>query len=627
MEFNDLQVEKDPSSTRWILPKRELEDLGLLRWGVFGFGLFATAFTLSWISGPLIMGIGLIQGGQNFGWAIIAFAALGLTGLFFGLRILTLGYKLLRNQSRSEIIIRKNKLIATEKLGWFDWSRKVQLDSIDELVVDNGESEKREFGYAPAGTSLLVAKSDKAPFFVLIGYPEELTLEVANQLSAEIGKSVAGTKEKGFENTDLRFAKPIDHESRISVERPSSAENNNIPVTLASAEDYIPTKPSNCQIIIHEKKDGTVAYEVPPAGLLKGSKGLFAFSIIWLLFCSFIFAGILFFGPAEDGGNSWVILLVTLAFIGVGIGMLLGGIHMGKRSVMIGVLPGGLFVERKSIFGTKWLEFAQDEILNVKVGNSGMEVNDEPIKQLKIVQKNGKTVGLLSQLSEDELEWLAYSLNSSMGIDPTQTNQLSWQNEVRNMDPSDLRFPEASRIVLEESPKGIVIRVPSHYVRKGYLFMTILGLGFSAFAIGLAIWNFPDPSLSIFGAIFLVMGCLLAGVSIYLGTRRYEIRAEDDRLEIQRFWLFGSRLFAWQAKDIKSINLDSSGTKVNSETLFRLTVAAKRDDSQTPGTPKTFLNLMTWYSTLEIAIVAAILHRELKLKTIEDEGSNDRLMF
>ena len=45
-----------------------------------------------------------------------------------------------------------------------------------------------------------------------------------------------------------------------------------------------------------------------------------------------------------------------------------------------------------------------------------MSVNDQPVRELQIQPKQGKTVGLLAQLNDEELEWVAYELRQQTGL-------------------------------------------------------------------------------------------------------------------------------------------------------------------------------------------------------------------
>ena len=73
-----------------------------------------------------------------------------------------------------------------------------------------------------------------------------------------------------------------------------------------------------------------------------------------------------------------------------------------------------LAIERKSIFGTKWIEMPVADVAEIAKRPSGMEINNVPVMQLMIRESGGKKHGLLSQLTDAELDWLADELNRAI---------------------------------------------------------------------------------------------------------------------------------------------------------------------------------------------------------------------
>jgi len=586
MQFNELQIEKDEKSTRWILPNRELGDFVKYGWVCSAFGLIAILFMTAWIATPLSWGVDLIRQKMMFGWFFILFAAPGLGGLFYGIRFLILGIKIKNNRSRLELAIRNNKLVSTEKLGWLDWSRKVHLNLITELKVDNGKNLVKRHeptdGWQIFGETVrLTAKCGDNHFLAMIGYSEELTLEVANQLSAAIGKSVSSRIKTRTRDDETSFTLPA-ADNLLMLTAENMPADPSVPVTIATDGNDPPTKPITCSIVVHEKTDGTTAYEVPKVGVVKGSHGIFAFSIVWLVFCSIFFACLLFTafkgGKDLDGGSLSVFGLVIAAFTSIGVVALLYSIDLGTRTVLIGVTPNGLSIKRKSIFGTKWLKFDRDEVVSFDVGPSGQAVNEKPINELKILHPTGKQTGLLRHLCDDELDWLAYYLSLNVGIKPIELGNISWQAMVRNLDINDLRFPASSRITMNENPRGLEINIPSQYISKGFLFMTFVGFVFAAVGVSMFIWTPPIPA-KVFGCLFFALGLVIASITIFWGTRSFKIRVESKRLEIDRTWLLGIASFAWERSEIESIDMAFSGTTVNSERLYRLIVRCASGNS------------------------------------------------
>jgi hypothetical protein len=175
----------------------------------------------------------------------------------------------------------------------------------------------------------------------------------------------------------------------------------------------LPSRPAGSPIEINRFDDG-ISITVPPAGLWRGSKGLFFFGLLWCGFMTVFTAVMLGAGAFSDiEANIWLVLLFVALFWLVGIGLLLGGINMGKRQAGLAVAGGTLMILQTGLFGKKQREWPLSDLSSIHVGPSGMEVNGVPVLQLQIHDADGKQVGLLAGRSDEELEWLAHELRTA----------------------------------------------------------------------------------------------------------------------------------------------------------------------------------------------------------------------
>jgi len=186
---------------------------------------------------------------------------------------------------------------------------------------------------------------------------------------------------------------------------------------VAAPEQPLP-QPPETQITIERFPDG-LTINVPPAGLWRGSHGLFAFGIIWVgamaVLTPLLVASILSGKGAEQGGAMIVPALLSLFWL-VGIGLLLGGLNMGRRRAAIAVTGGTLMIIQTGIFGTKQRQWPATTITRVYAGASGMEVNDKPILELQISAQGSSRFGLLAGRTDEELQWIASELRASLGL-------------------------------------------------------------------------------------------------------------------------------------------------------------------------------------------------------------------
>ena len=185
----------------------------------------------------------------------------------------------------------------------------------------------------------------------------------------------------------------------------------------AAAETPLP-QPANSPITIERFPDG-LTITVPPAGLWKGTHGLFVFAILWNgvigVLTPLLLVGI-FTGKGVEQGAALIAPAVLSIFWLVGIGILLGALNMGRRQAAIAVTGGMLMVIQTGLFGTKQRQWAATEISRICAGHSGMEVNDKPILELQIYGQGAGKLGLLAGRTDDELNWIASELRVALGV-------------------------------------------------------------------------------------------------------------------------------------------------------------------------------------------------------------------
>ena len=176
--------------------------------------------------------------------------------------------------------------------------------------------------------------------------------------------------------------------------------------------------PDGTAIRIERFPDG-VTIEIPAAGLWKGSKGLFAMAVLWngfmAVFTPCMVGSLLGVKQANNAAEAlWVLPLVLSLFWVVGIVLLLISINMGRRRAALAVTGGSLMVLKTGLFGTKQRTWAPGEVEAVRVGPSGLTVNDVPVMELQIFGAGSGKFSLLAGRSDDELNRIAKSLRRAL---------------------------------------------------------------------------------------------------------------------------------------------------------------------------------------------------------------------
>jgi hypothetical protein len=396
-----IRVQKEGAGVRYILPGRNLRNGRKAGVGILVMGLFMTIFMVAWMSGPL--GAGMQSGGDPIGRCFsIGFALLGLSGLAVALGFSLLGIVIITNSGHSEVRVADGRITAVEHLGplTLRWGRR--LDRISRFVVSDTLKVHGPSGEtrtpANADISALRAEGESGrPMLLAIAYPRA----TVRALAAELATMTAALPASGGKMTETG--------APIQVVDETEDPETDLPVE----------KPSDNRIVVRELKDGFAAV-VPPVGLLKGSQGLFGFSLVWIAFMA-VFTFLAFspngFKKEGDAGGS---VVAPALFIGVfwciGIGMLLAAINMGRRHTILAVTAATFAVQKKGLFGTRETRARLEDIVAVRMGPSGTEVNERPIMELQVRKRNGTKIGLLTELREDELRWLAYFLRTRLNV-------------------------------------------------------------------------------------------------------------------------------------------------------------------------------------------------------------------
>ncbi len=155
---------------------------------------------------------------------------------------------------------------------------------------------------------------------------------------------------------------------------------------------------------------------LPPMGLVRGSKGLFIFAIGWDFICSIALVVFLFVFKPGYSGPRVAPYIGFLVFFIVGVLVMFISIEMGTRRVMIGRVGDVFAIRQISVFRTKDWRWNVADIRRIAMGPSPIKINNRPVPELQITDKNGRKTGFLSERSEAELEWLTGFLAEKLSV-------------------------------------------------------------------------------------------------------------------------------------------------------------------------------------------------------------------
>ena len=313
----------------------------------------------------------------------ILFVLGGLMPMVFGLGILF---------GRCRVAWKEGQLQAMEVLGPLRWKRRLSRQPVARLEVaaatasDSGrQSAPKQFENF---SSLVAVFEDGSKQLMVLGYPKEWLLGVAEELKGYVGgrkNPIAPVKVEVVANTLL----------------------------TADAGD-VPQQPAGSRMQLVEQVNG-LRITVPPVGIWRGSKGLFLGALIWCSFIAFFTFMFVLPGVRKEGSFGGVALILS-GFWFVGLALLAFAVNMGRRSAELVVEGNSLRVETKGLFGTKQRSLSRSDITAIRTDHSGMEVNSKPVMELQIHPRTGKKFGLLAGQNEHELRWIATRLRQRLEV-------------------------------------------------------------------------------------------------------------------------------------------------------------------------------------------------------------------
>lgn len=247
------------------------------------------------------------------------------------------------------------------------------------------------------------------PLWAAMAYPFALLRPLADTLAGE-----CATEAHSFDNRDAPPAAKV-----IAVVEEEPEPDDAFAPGLRCP--HVPSQPAGSKVTWEEVPAG-VTLLVPPAGVIRGSSGLFFFAITWLGFMtifSFAFGLASLTGEARNIRSMWEVVGIV-AFIGafwsVGIGLMLTAVNLGRRQAALAVANGRLMIVQAGLFGTKKREWACENLRRIGIGPSGMSVNDVPVFELQIHPHDEKKHGMLAGRETQELAWMATVLRDAAKV-------------------------------------------------------------------------------------------------------------------------------------------------------------------------------------------------------------------
>lgn len=386
----EIRVESSRQGPRYLLPPRDTGPLKFMAIFFIGFGCLFGGFALFWILGALGMT-------QKDGFQIggVLFALFGVPFVAAGLGIIGLGVFALCG--RCEIEVTSGELIARERGGPFWWTRRIPIKDIQRFTLAAGAARINDQPVKTGPMSDVGALSAEVgaakPRLVVLGYPRAWTEALAARLTADLALQTGAAL---LPTTVTQF---------------DSATGRSV---VNDGDRFDP--PAGTNIRITEQAGGIVAL-VPPTGFKGVSRFMLGFSVVWLLISTVVGGG--FVAAALQGKGDkppWFVFVFIVGFVVIGIAMLASAINMARRKASLRASRDELIILQQSPFGAKTFKRSGGELAFIRVGDSGMAINDVPVQELQVHTTDSAKHGFFSNVTNDELLWLATHLRHATGV-------------------------------------------------------------------------------------------------------------------------------------------------------------------------------------------------------------------
>ena len=393
---DQIQVESISGGLRFVLPVREDPQNGPGTCGcvLIGFSLFGFVFMLIW----------LMVGFFGEGLLSLIFALVALPALIFSAMIGHSGLNLLKNRCHTVVELNQSHLLYREHgLRFVRFKRN--RDRINRIILQSGVGGGRRISPATPGSNVacLQIVSDQKPGKPMMAapmYSPDILRELGRLLVDELNESLRGSLSDG--------GRHVEFEDQIQSPGADVLEDGAIDSDLQVDTEL----PESSSLIVEEKPYGFTLI-VPPAGIVKGSHGMFWGALIFELATILFTVGFMY---KSDSSKLQAGFLLFISFFHlVGLGMMFSSWVMGRRKSILAIADRQLAFVRMSPLGSQTKEFAADEIRAVRVGPSGLSINDIPVQELKLIDQKGQSFGLLAQCSDEELDWIAGRIRQALG--------------------------------------------------------------------------------------------------------------------------------------------------------------------------------------------------------------------
>lgn len=392
----EIRVEPTIDATRYRLPRRRLGRVGRIAALVAFVAIGAVAVPLA----ALAFEIAAVLSGASAGGSLVVPGF--VTVLFIAIGIPVCRLASIVAFGTAEVRVGRTALRCVDRAGPFRWSRSIPTAEIRELKMLSGPMPLRRHDRLdePEDLGGIVALCGEVGTkrSVVIGYPGDLLVG----LSEAIGRSIGV---------------PTSVDTRATLRRhdPEASPEPELPAA-------VPQPPGSTAILTRSGAEVSIA--LPPRGVVRGSKGLLTFAVVWnLVVWAMVGAGAIVVSSLNQPGWAAVggALFLSL-FVLIGLWSCVEVVRMGRRKAIIDVVGDTLLLTISTPLRSSQVRWTRDEIAAVRVGPSGTSINDRPVLELQVFARRPdgtrRKHGFFGERDDDELRWIAGEVVAALDPEP-----------------------------------------------------------------------------------------------------------------------------------------------------------------------------------------------------------------
>jgi hypothetical protein len=374
-------TESDNGDVRFRFPRRELGWARLAGLVFIGLG----GLLVYWV---VRMGIADWRP-QNKPIAIEDFVMLGIGMVLGAFAYFPLWLGLAILAGRRDVTLRGGKLRTTERVGPLWRTKRWPLKKLNRLQVvaffPSDSPTPKEGSLLGRLDALSGNLEDGTRFMVVPAYPRRLLNPFAEELARRCNCK--------FDRAE--YVSPVMAESRAKT------------AVLTAWNEDGRQQPESSRAVVDDGPEG-VTIALPPFGFRGGPVTMIVIGGVALAIAGFVIAKV------DNLPTTPMIIVQAIGFVGLLVAV--HGVRIARRKAVIAVVGRQLLVMQTGLLRSTERTWEADQLAAVRVGKSGIQVNEVDVLELQIVPREGLKFGLLAGRDEPEIAWIAGVLRDRLGV-------------------------------------------------------------------------------------------------------------------------------------------------------------------------------------------------------------------